>query len=105
MKDPKPIVINYSETCYELLYCIPNGGFHRLNNKPALLVFREDGTVDYEMYCVNGEKHRTDGPAWIEYGEDGLIIRCQKFCLFGKEVTRRKFYTPGFVDAFILENS
>jgi hypothetical protein len=48
--------------------------------------------------------HRVDGPASIYYNKDGSISSMQYFIL-DKEITEEQFYTPGFIDAFILENS
>jgi hypothetical protein len=47
--------------------------------------------------------HKIDGPAFIQQNQDGSII--ELYFLFGKHINKEDFYTPGFIDAFILENT
>lgn len=42
-------------------------------SKPALLSYRPNGSLIYEMYYINGKSHRLDGPAVTCYNEDGSI--------------------------------
>ena len=46
--------------------------------------------------------HRVDGPAWITYIKNSTK---EHYYLLTYEVSKEKFETPGFVDAFILEHS
>ena len=36
-------------------------------------MYFEDGQISYEEWCVDGKRHRLDGPARIGYYEDGQI--------------------------------
>jgi antitoxin component YwqK of YwqJK toxin-antitoxin module len=49
-----------------------NGEIHR-EDGPALISYSEDGSIAHEEYYINGEIHREDGPALILYHEDGSI--------------------------------
>lgn len=66
-----------------------------------------DGTsfIAYFLSETNSKYHRVDGPAvqWFIYGEDKPY--CEFYYILGKEITEEQFNTPGFVDAFIMENS
>ena len=35
--------------------------------------YNDDGSVGYEEWCIDGRRHRADGPAWIGYNEDGSV--------------------------------
>jgi hypothetical protein len=63
-----------------------------------------NGKILYRSYYLNGLSHRLDGPAYIYYDTLGSII-CEGYYLLGRHITEEEFNTPGFVDAFILENS
>jgi hypothetical protein len=43
-----------------------------------------------ECYCVHDRCHREDGPAVIEYGEDGSV-HGEECWLYGLEVARRRY--------------
>jgi antitoxin component YwqK of YwqJK toxin-antitoxin module len=80
-----------------------NNFLHRTDG-PAWISYYENGNVAYEQYALNGLWHRIDGPAVIQYDESGFVI--MEICyLLNIEVTRGQLCIPGFVDAFILENS
>lgn len=50
-----------------------NDTIHRDNNLPAWKEWDENGVLRVERYMVNGLYHRTDGPAYITYDENGQI--------------------------------
>jgi hypothetical protein len=54
-------------------------------------------------WLVNNKLHRADGPA-VEYYDNPTHDQ-KYYWVLGHNVTEKEFYTPGFVDAFILENS
>jgi hypothetical protein len=82
-----------------------NGVLHRLDG-PAHIIYSDnkDNSVRTETYIVNSKIHRVDGPAVLEYNQVGSLF-FETFYLLGHRVTKNKFYTPGFIDIFILENS
>jgi antitoxin component YwqK of YwqJK toxin-antitoxin module len=43
-----------------------------------------------ESYYLNGKRHREDGPALIQYNENGNI-KSEKYYLNGKKITKIKF--------------
>jgi hypothetical protein len=65
---------------------------------------RYAGSNFVKQYLINGKLHRIDGPAFIRYKED-KSIEVEWYYLLGNEVLKEQFYTPGFVDSFILEKS
>jgi hypothetical protein len=71
---------------------------------PAVTEYYCTGQVYKEMYYLNDIQHRLDGPAVIFHDTNGKTDFKSYFVL-GKEFTEKDFYTPGFVDAFILEHS
>jgi hypothetical protein len=48
--------------------------------------------------------HKLDGPSYIEYNMYGYVIE-ERYYIFGVPLTKEDFYTPGVIDAFVLENS
>jgi len=50
---------------------LPNGLLHRLNNQPAA-IFEH---IERYEYLLNGEHHRSNGPAIIEKGWAGYYIK------------------------------
>ena len=44
-----------------------------LESKRNNIVYRPDGSVQWEEWLENGKLHRLDGPAWIEYRPDGSV--------------------------------
>jgi hypothetical protein len=79
--------------------------YHRENGPAVIDTFNKSRISEY--YYLNNKNHRLDGPAHIRYkildGERVIIF--EKYCLFGITVTKEQFYTQGFIDSFILENS
>jgi hypothetical protein len=68
-----------------------SGQLHRDPREgPALIVCYPTGRVMEECYCVHDRCHREDGPAVIEYGEDGSV-RGEEYWLHGLEVSRRQY--------------
>ena len=56
--------------------------------------FTDDGYNSYYYYY-----HRVDGPAYIRNADN------EWYYILNKIVSKEDFYTPGFIDAFILEHS
>ena len=46
---------------------------HRTDG-PAAIEYYESGSINFEIYTINNKFHRTDGPAVIEYYEDGEVM-------------------------------
>ena len=62
-----------------------NGQRHRTDG-PAIIWYREDGeTVKHAWWFLNDQLHRIDGPAEIEYLED-RTIKYQEWWLGGKKI-------------------
>jgi antitoxin component YwqK of YwqJK toxin-antitoxin module len=80
-----------------------NGKYHRLDG-PAFIEYYKSGNIYMEQYYLNGEFHCVNGPAIVCYKENGRFSS-RKYFLFGKLIEKEDFYTPGFIDSFILENS
>lgn len=54
-------------------WCLLNGRFHRLDG-PAVVDYYEDGVkVAYEAWWSNGKQHCRDRPAIVNYYEDGTV--------------------------------
>jgi hypothetical protein len=51
-----------------------NGSYHK-EDGPAFIEYREDGSISYQSYWLNNNRHREDGPAMIDYHTDGSINR------------------------------
>ena len=49
-----------------------NGQFHRTDG-PALITYWPDGTVEYGQWLQHGQLHRPDGPAYTRYRPDGTV--------------------------------
>ncbi len=62
---------------------------HRTDG-PAVIEYYENGKVKKELYYFEGKIHRTDGPAVIEYDLEGNIKR-KMFYLKGKKVSKKSF--------------
>ena len=54
------------------------------------LGYREDGSVWYERYFIDGKLHRVDGPACIGYDEDGSVWQ-EYYYIDDKEYTNREW--------------
>ena len=50
---------------------------------PAIIEYYEDGKIKIEKYIINNNQHREDGPAIIEYYEDGKI-KIEKYIINDK---------------------
>jgi hypothetical protein len=64
------------------------GLYHR-EDGPAYLCYRADGMIIFEYFYVHGLRHREDGPAVIWYDFDGLIEQ-EAFYLNGEDLNRDK---------------
>jgi hypothetical protein len=80
-----------------------NNVLHRVDG-PAVISYGTDANITRELYIVNNLWHRVDGPARIYYRDDGSIEE-ECYYLLDYHIGKENFYTPGFVDLFILENS
>ena len=49
---------------------------------PAYIVHYNDGSVEREIFHVNGKVHREDGPAYIGYDDCGKVIY-EEFWIYG----------------------
>jgi hypothetical protein len=78
--------------------------YHREDGPAKIHYFPESEIIESHIYCINGYIHRTDGPAFIRYNKDGTI-HSEKYYILGLLFTKEEYYTPGFVDSFILEHS
>jgi antitoxin component YwqK of YwqJK toxin-antitoxin module len=87
---------------YKEIYFI-HGTIHR-DSGPAIINYYSNGNVESESYYANGKLHRLDGPAIIRYDLVGLMVE-EFYYILAQRVTKKQFYTPGFIDALILENS
>jgi hypothetical protein len=80
-----------------------NGKWHRTSG-PAYIEYYRNGNIWYQQYFLNNNHHRVDGPDYTEYNM-GREIVYQSYALFHKKISKEDFYTPGFIDLFILEHS
>ena len=92
---------NYDSVDTRTTYSL-NEQYHRTDS-PAVILYK-NGKIYSETYFINGQYHRTDGPACIIYNEAGNVVD-ERYCLINSTVTKEQFYTPGFIDSYILENS
>lgn len=44
------------------------------SNGPAYIDFHDDGTIWYEEWFIHGKLHNENGPARIRYGKDGAVL-------------------------------
>lgn len=49
-----------------------NGRVHK-EDGPAWIDYFEDGSISEEAYYIDGKMHREDGPAHIEYHRGGSV--------------------------------
>ena len=49
-----------------------NGDFHRTDG-PAFIYYRNDGSVERKIWFLNRKYHRIDGPAYVCYNKDGSV--------------------------------
>jgi hypothetical protein len=86
----------------EYWYYINNGiWYYHRDDGPAYIEYDGDNSMISQSWHKHGKMHRLEGPAYIHYKP----TECKAYYLFGKRITEEQFYTPGFIDAFILENS
>jgi hypothetical protein len=52
-------------------WCI-NGQFHNKNG-PAFIYYYDNGQILYQLWYINGTRHNENGPADIYYNENGQI--------------------------------
>ena len=57
---------------------------------PAIIRYRQDGSIVFEGYYIEGELHREDGPADIDYYEDGSI-KYEAYYIEGKRLSKLGF--------------
>jgi hypothetical protein len=87
---------------YEFFFV--GNSFHRTDG-PARIHYDTSGNKIVEQYFLNDFEHRIDGPSYIMYNPvDGTIIS-EGYAILGKDLTKEQFYTPGFIDSIIIENS
>jgi len=63
--------------------------FHR-EDGPALIEYDNDGNLLCEEYMFNGKYHRLNGPAYIEYIEDGSIYH-ESYHIYGTKYTKEQY--------------
>jgi antitoxin component YwqK of YwqJK toxin-antitoxin module len=77
LPDDPPTDLVYFEDTHIIDYKIwknEQNQYHRLNDLPALIGYNKNGNIEFEEYCINGQKHRdNDKPAKIRYYENGNI--------------------------------
>jgi hypothetical protein len=63
-------------------------------------------SVEWWGYYIGSEPcyHRLDGPAVTYYEHMGSLAG-ESYYILGIQVSEEDFNTPGFIDAFIVENS
>ena len=68
---------------YESYYI--HGLRHRENDLPAFYEYYPSGLERRKFWCTNGMKHRVNGPAWLMWDENGMLIE-EKWYLNGVEI-------------------
>ena len=66
-----------------------NGDYHR-EDGPAFIEYNRDGSIHWESYWSNDERHREDGPAWINYHRDGSL-RKESYYLNNKAYNKKDY--------------
>ena len=66
-----------------------NGKYHR-EDGPAFIEYRNDGSIWSKHYCINGKFHREDGPAFIEYNSNGNIAS-ERYYINGIESSKEEY--------------
>ena len=82
---------NYNEVAIKDQYIVYflNGKYHRTDG-PAFIYYYENGQVNCVYYYLNDKRHRTDGPAIIRYYENGQI-QSEKYYLNSKPLSKKEF--------------
>lgn len=102
-KDILDIKENRLDEIYLIEYFIEGTKVLHREDGPAHITYYPNTEINCEAYYINGRPHRTDGPAIIYYYKfDHKVIG---YRLLGKIIKDHQFNTPGFIDAFIMENS
>jgi len=84
-------------------YTDENGDTHRTDG-PAFIRYREDGSVQFGSYFINGNRHRTDGPSRIWYREDGRVER-EEYWIHNGELTKKQWEVhPEVIAALVTKN-
>lgn len=61
-----------AEFCDINEYGSPRSILHR-EDGPALINYYDNGQIKEKRYMSNGKAHRTTGPAWIDFNKDGSV--------------------------------
>ena len=69
-------------------YCL-NGNLHN-DNGPAYREWYENGQVKYEIYYLKGKYHNDNGPAFRAWYENGLVVY-ETYDLDGVMLSKEKF--------------
>ena len=69
---PEKSVGYYANGSIEYEEWYQNGERHR-EDGPAFIRYYANGSVKYEAWSQNDKLHREDGPAYIEYDQDGSV--------------------------------
>jgi len=64
--------------------------WHR-EDGPAYIDYFNNGTIEHEGYYVKDTKHRLDGPAIIGYNANG-DIKYEEYYIEGNEYTKKQYY-------------
>ena len=79
--------------------------YHR-EDGPARTTITSDGIIVNEQWFIDGMRHRINGPAFISYDSKGSgDIQSCDYHILDYRVLEEDYYTPGFIDSFILEHS
>lgn len=84
-REDKPAMIKYyKDGTLEMVAYFENGMHHRLN-KPAQAYYFKNGQIKEINYYVNGNLHRENGPAKITYNLSGQLTGKHYF-INGKKI-------------------
>ena len=106
MKDTKPekkIIYNQDGNVECELWLV-NYELHR-EDGPARIGYNADGSVSSEGWRIDGKQHRADGPAYIGYNADGSVMY-EEWYVEGRKLTRDEFVAwrrKRIIDAMIKE--
>ena len=92
MKDTKPekkIIYNQDGNVECELWLV-NYELHR-EDGPARIGYNADGSVSSEGWWIDGKQHRADGPAWISYNADGSV-RHEEWWIDDVELTAEEIH-------------
>lgn len=85
----------YGTGCYifknnDRIVYFKNGERHR-SDGPAWINFYKSGAIESETYYLNGARHRDDGPAWIYYSAKG-VAKKKEYWLNGNYVDPSDYF-------------